>query len=260
MTRMIPIRAGILGGLFLAAGCPSSQTAGSDAALPDGAPGPDAAADGAGGPWRHTILIDGVNDFELAETFSTTTAGYAAYITWDADNLYVGYSGIDIAVDAPDSETKWVLVYVDLDPEVLEGGGAPVGERYNTQEPDFPSAFAPEHYYRWKSNDSFEGLRSWTGTGWTDTAIATDAAVTGEFMELALPRSTLGTLPSFAGVVTLMVNEKDLAEWTYAGLYDGSFTDGYFDADVAAIPITRWLRVDFSATLPPTDPSHMRGD
>ncbi len=239
----------LLAAALLLSGCPSSQSTGGDAGGND-----DAAilADGSTGAWRHTVTIDGVNDFAIAETFSTTTAGYAAYVTWDDSQLYVGYAGADIAVDAPDSETKWVLIYLDTDPD--SATGAATGERYNTQQPGFPSTFHADHYYRWKSNDTFEGLRTFSGTDWTDTPIDTDAMVTGEFMELALPLATLGDPPALS-IITLMLNEKNLFEYTYAGLYTGSFTDGYFDADTAPIPITAALHADFATGTPPTDPS-----
>jgi hypothetical protein len=233
--------------LLLLGGCPSSQSTGGDAAAVDAVPGGDDP-----GPWRHTIVIDGNNDFAVEETFSTTTAGYAAYVTWDDRRLYVGYAGADIAVNAPDSETKWVMVYLDTDPGGSQGSGA--GELYNTQQPGFPDGFLADHYYRWKSNDTFEGLRSWTGSGWTDTPVDTDALVTGEFMELSLSLSALGD-PPVLRLVTFMLNEKDQFEWSYAGLYRGSFTDGYFDAGTEPIPITSVLTIDRQTAPSPTDGS-----
>lgn len=38
----------------------------------------------------HTIPFDGTNEFSADETFSTSTDGYLAYCTWDADYLYLG--------------------------------------------------------------------------------------------------------------------------------------------------------------------------
>ena len=64
----------------------------------------DSAADGsseASTPtaWKHTITIDGTNDFTSDEIFTTTSdaSGYDAYMTWDATKFYVGYKGPDIA-------------------------------------------------------------------------------------------------------------------------------------------------------------------
>jgi len=238
-----------LAALALLAGCPSSQTTGGDAAPLHDAAGAVDASDGA---WRHTITIDGFNDFTVAETFATTTAGYAAYVTWDDTALYVGYSGADIAVNADASETKWVLIYLDSDP--ADASGAAVGEQYNTQQPGFPTGFRADAYYRWKSNDTFEGLRTWNGSGWDDGVITANAMVSGEFVEVAIPWAAVGD-PPVLGLVTLMLNELDQFEWSYAGLYSDNFSDGYYDAGTAPIPVSEWLTIDRSTAAPPTDPS-----
>jgi hypothetical protein len=58
----------------------------------------DAAHDAStsGSAYSHTIMIDGVDDFTPDEAFTTTTATYGAAVTWDATNIYVGYTGDDI--------------------------------------------------------------------------------------------------------------------------------------------------------------------
>src|SRR5688572_10489783 len=76
--------------------------------------------------YRHTIQIDGVDDFLSAEQFPTTSAGYGARVTWDNDNIFVGYSGADLDPAAAETATKWLFVYVDADPGM--GRGALVNE------------------------------------------------------------------------------------------------------------------------------------
>ncbi len=39
---------------------------------------------------NHSLTFDGTNEFTADETFSTSTDGYSAYCTWDADYLYLG--------------------------------------------------------------------------------------------------------------------------------------------------------------------------
>ncbi len=220
---------------------------------PDAAPG-DAVprTDDAALPYRHRIIIDGSNDFTAAETFSTTSPTYATYVSWDESSIYLGFAGDDIATDAPDSATKWVFAYFDVDPG--NGSGAYVGEQYNTQRPAFPSSFASEYYYRWKSDGSLADLQSFAGSSsWNvePTTIAPQGS--GSFVEVAIPRSALGN-PAGVGVVTFMMNEKPMDEWSYAGLYPGSFTDGYYDAEVAGIPLSRYLNIDFASSQLPNDP------
>lgn len=228
-------------------GLPPSDAAGVDGPRVDG----DGSVIGA---YRHTIAIDGTNDFAAADMFDTTSSTYAAFVSWDDTHLYIGYSGDDISTVAPESANKWVLVYVDTDPGF--GSGAVVGEQYNTQAPGFPTNFGAEYYYRWKSDDTFEDLRHYDGA-WSTTASVIDASVNGTYMEVALPLGDLGA-PASVGIVTLMINETSLSEGSYAGLYDGSFADGYYDAASAPIPITRYLHADFASSRAPNDAANER--
>ena len=49
-----------------------------------------------------------------------------------------------------------------------------------------------------------------------------------------------------------MINEKALAEGSYAGIYKGNFTDGY----AANLTLTRYLHADFTSPRVPTDPAN----
>ena len=228
-----------------------SGIAPSDATDRDTLPG---LADG-GAPYRHSIAIDGTNDFAASDTFTTTSASYTAFISWSDTHVFIGYSGDDIATTAPESANKWVLVFLDTDPGFATG--ATIGEQYNTHVPGVTTGFGAEYYYRWKSDDTFEDLQRYQGPAWTMTTSVVNAAVNGAYVEVAIPRADLGS-PDTLGVVTLMINETSLAEGAYAGLYDGSFADGYYDADLAPIPITRYLRADFDSPVAPNDPGNER--
>lgn len=216
----------------------------------DAAPGaPDAGgADATTGPYRHTITVDGENSFTPAETFATTTASYSAYVTWDDDNLYVGYQGGDVAAADPG---KWLLIYIDSDPGGPDGSSE--GERYNTETPSFPPAFAADYYVRWQSSGEVEDLKSWDGQAWqiTDTPVAAQAA--GPVLEVAVPRAALGNPPAL-GLTLLWLNETDQLEAAYGGLYPDSFTDGYH----ATVPVGRYLAVDFASAAAPNAPENRR--
>lgn len=201
----------------------------------------------AGAPYTHTITIDGTNDFSnTAEKFTTTSSSYSAYITWDASALYVGYEGTDIGTSA--SGTKWVLIYLDTDPG--SATGATTGETYTTEAPGFPSGFGAEYYYGWKTDGSFEQYKSYSGSSWTDvTASGITHAKGGNFVEFRIPLSAVGNKSAKLGVVTLMMNQQSGAEASYAGLYSGSFTDGYH----ATVPINYYLQADFTSSLDPND-------
>jgi hypothetical protein len=244
-------------GAALAAGCPAESGSRADAALEDARPADaDPLAPDAPPPYRHTILIDGVDDFTPDESFPTTTASYGAYLTWDGEQLFVGCSGPDAAVTAPDAASKWFFVYLDTDPGT--GLGAYLGEQYNTQQPGFPTGFAAEFYLRWKGDDTLIELESFAGAGqWNVEPVSIERAALGTFREAAIPLAALDH-PGVIGVTTLMMNEKPFGEWSYAGLFTASFTDGYYDAAVGPVPASRYLEILLASSRLPGDPAAER--
>lgn len=221
------------------AGGPDAPRLGPDAAMG----GIDGAFPGDGnGPYRHTINIDGTNDFLSSETFATTSASYKAYVSWDANNIYIGYDGSDIASG---DQHKWLFAYFDTDPG--SGNGAPSGEIYNTETPEFPNGFAPEFYYRWQASQGIEDFKSYDMSGgWTVTGQLVSASVSGTYLEAAIPLSALGN-PQKIGVSIFWINETSQQEAAYGGLYADSFTDGYYKM----IPIAHYLLIDLSSNAAP---------
>ncbi len=184
-----------------------------DAALP---------TDGASSAYAHTIAIDGVNDFSAAETFPTTTPGFAFYAAWDASYVYFGASGNDVRTGA--AATKWWVLYVSRS----AGSGSTTGVRYNTQEPTLP--FAAGAHVRWKTTDDYTNALGWNGTAWTDLALPFSGSVfrsaTTNFVELRLARAALGN-PQVLRVVSALLNEANGSEATFAGAPSTAFVDGY---------------------------------
>ena len=196
------------------------------------------------GPYRHTIALDGVDDFTSGETFGTTSSpAYAARVTWDADTVFVGYSGPDLDPGATDTSAKWLFVYLDTDPGATTGATA--SALYNTQRATFPTGFGAELYARYKCDTTFQEIDGYAAATWTMAAPLTSAR-SGDFVELGIPRSLLGGATS-VGLVTWMINEKPSFEGSYAGLYAANFTDGY----AATLPLTHYLRVDFASMSSP---------
>jgi hypothetical protein len=223
------------------------------AACGDGDPGkptPDArvipdvsTADVVAQPYRHTITLDGVSDFTSSETLATTSATFTAYLAWDDTNLFVGYSGPDLATTTSDAAQKWLFVYLDT-----TAGGEAQSEMYNTQRATLPTGFTADYYARYKVDGTLTSLQQNVSGTWTTTAPAPSVAQASTFVELAIPLSSIGA-GTQVGIVTYMINEKDLAEGTYAGLYSDSFVDGY----ATNMMITRALVADFTAAKQPAD-------
>ena len=228
--------------LFLAACSKATATDMIDAAPKrDAADEPDAST-----AYRHTIQIDGTDDFLSTEQFATTSTGYEARVTWDAANIFVGYSGADLNPATADTATKWLFVYLDVDPSTTNG--AAMNETYNTQRATFPTGFRADYYVRWKCDESLLSLKKYNGAAWADDTSVPPAARGGSFVEIAIPRAVIGASDK-VNVVTWMINEKANAEGTYAGLYAGNFVDGYH----ANLALTRYLKIDFTASRDPND-------
>ena len=245
----MPVRTVALTLAAAAAACANSPSAALDA--PASSDGPRDHPDAPGAPYSHTITLDGSDDFAPGEVFSTTTPGFGANVAWDGSNLYVGYSGPDLATGTVDAATKWLFVFVDADPGT--GTGAGTSLPYNTQHATFPAGFGAEYYLRWKCDGTFTTIEQYdpSSQGWSTTAGTVAYGQAGEFLEVAFPRALLaGALA--AGVVSYMINERDNVESSFAGLYAGNFTDGY----AMDLQTTRYLRADFSSSRPPNDPDN----
>lgn len=217
----------------------------------DGRGNDSADFDGPPGVYAHTIHLDGVDDFTSAEAFATTSGSYAARIAWDADSVYLGYSGDDLSTATADGGTKWLFMYVDS-----AAGGSTTSQQYNTQVATFPAGFAAELYLRWKADGTFTSIEQYdeaSGTWSTAAGSAPPYAQKDTYLEIALPRALLGGAEQ-VGVVTYMLNEKDGAEGTYAGLYEDNFVDGYG----MNLQLAHYLSVDFTGTAQPNDPANER--
>ena len=182
----------------------------------------------------HTITVDGnLSDWNLSEErFNTSSSGYYAWFTWDENNLYLAYQGSDIGSGA--SDTKWVLVYIDTDPQIdpTQGTGTRQAQTYNTQNWTLP--FTANYHLRWKTNDSYINMGRWTGSSWdygTGTGYWTGTKnrnSTDGIVEISIPRANLGN-PTSIYILAYMINEQALSEWTYASWPDNSLDggDGY---------------------------------
>jgi hypothetical protein len=227
------------------AACSKGSASGSVDAPPkhDAPVDPDAVT-----PYRHTIQIDGVDDFLTAEQFPTTSAGYGARVAWDEQQIYIGYSGTDFDPATADAATKWLFVYVDVDPGAANG--ATVNETYRTQSATFPAGFRADFYVRWRCDATLLSLKTFSGGTWME-GTPPQAQRSGTFLELAIPRSVI--VPGdHVSLVAWMINEKDLAESSFAGLYTGNFADGY----ASNLALTKFLKIDFTSPRDPNDPAN----
>lgn len=171
----------------------------------------------------HTIVIDGVNDFEATELLPTSTPGHTGYVAYDDTYLYLGMDSPDLAAD---SDLVWMVAYL--------GGpmGTTTGLGYNTQEPVLP--FNARWHLRWRADDTFGGVLEWGGGEWLDapfTVGMADVAWDGSFMELRVARVDVGA-PAYFDLHLCLLREEILNEASWAAVPSTSFKDGY-DPDYA---------------------------
>lgn len=168
-------------------------------------------------PYSHTITIDGENDFLPTEEFETTSTGYAGFISWDATYLYVGMDGASVGSGA---SKYWFLVYIQGD------GGTTDGLLYNSQQPTLP--FPAKYHIRWKADNSYTNAQVYDTVYWFDGGwdFSGDVFQTDNFIEMRIPFADIGN-PSSPAVHLSMINEHVTEEWTFAGVPNSSFMDGY---------------------------------
>ena len=169
-------------------------------------------------PYSHTITIDGVNDFTVAdEMFQTSSMGYNGYITWDTDYLYLGYKGSDIA----SSNTNYFLnIYLGGTP------GTMTGRMMNTQQPMLN--FSAGHNIIWNTSNTILQSYSYDGSSWITSSLVTpsDISRSSDFVEMRIPLASLGS-PDKLKVHMNMLNATPGGEWSWGAVPSTSFSDRY---------------------------------
>lgn len=206
------------------------------------------------GTTYHTIVIDGNNDFQSDETFSTSSSGYTAYVTWDADNIYLGYSGNDIGNGQ--SNTKWIIFYFDTDAHLdpTYGNGTLNAIGFNTQNWNLP--FRADYMIQIRTDGGYSALKRYNGTGWIDVSPNNMQIFdnnSANFIELKIPKASLNN-PTKIYLLGYFLNEQIGGEWTYASLPDNSLrggdgykNPGYFD---------HWYGFELTNNISPNAPQN----
>jgi hypothetical protein len=202
----------------------------------------------------HTIVIDGNNDFQSDETFSTSSSGYTAYVTWDSDNIYLGYAGYDIG--SGQSNTKWIVFYFDTDAHLdpTYGNGTLNAIGFNSQNWNLP--FRADYMIQIRTDGGFNALKRFNGTSWVDVTPHNmqifDNNVSN-FIEIKIPRASLNN-PTKIYLLGYFLNEQTGGEWTYASFPDNSLRDGdgyknpgYFD---------HWYGFELTNNISPNAPQN----
>ncbi|MHC5054991.1 MAG: hypothetical protein ACYTKD_09785 [Planctomycetota bacterium] len=168
--------------------------------------------------YSHTISIDGVNDFVAGDETFGTTSGTTAYLTYDADKLYIGLDDPAVASGNPDI---YLLIYIGGRPGSESGDGVEYREQRALL--NFEARYCI--YYRF---DDTAGSHVWNdGAGaWEDVggAIGLGHVRNGSYLEMSIPFADIG-YPDPLEIHMSVVTTTFLSEWTASGVPDNSFVD-----------------------------------
>lgn len=171
----------------------------------------------------HTINIDGTNDFSIThEKFTTTSGtGILAYVSWDKEYLYAGFSGSTPAGSITDDNRAFHF-YIDTDPKQnpLLGTGSSAGDAW-LWNPTLP--FTANYHYVFKTTGNEEVKRSYNGSIWQNTTFFTQNWKGSGFWEARIRLSDIGS-PKQINLVAYI--EEDWTGGTICGgLPEGLFTN-----------------------------------
>ncbi len=166
----------------------------------------------------HPIVIDGDLDDWMADELMETEAGtYDLYVTWDADNIYLGLSGAYLGDDPLQDQSFFVCLDTDLIPG--SGAGADGYGQVN-----FDTAlFAPEVCYYFAGGAGWYEWSIWNGASWDWMGWRNDGTyynwpgnpAPNPGSELTIIRSDI-LAPAGVGMVAWLTNEESpilLASW-----------------------------------------------
>lgn len=102
----------------------------------------------------HTLIIDGINDFQTESELIDVQA-HSLYITWDANNLYIGFYDLDLNADGD--------LFVNIDTDQTPGSGATSGSWGRV---DFANPYLPEYQIAIEGGGGSMQVNNWTGTAW----------------------------------------------------------------------------------------------
>ncbi len=147
----------------------------------------------------HSILVDGSNDF-FADTEWMEQSADSLFITWDSQNLYIGFNGQDLS-------TGDFFVYIDTD--LAAASGAP---RNAWGRVGFGSAHRPEFELSVEGGGNSMQINSWAGS-WSYTQYGDHDGTSYEgwsgnpMSEFRVPWSELGNPAGIA--IAASVSQED---------------------------------------------------
>jgi Secretion system C-terminal sorting domain len=165
------------------------------------------------GTTYHTITINGTDDFDTDENFSTSSGGFTGYVTWDASNLYVGMNGSDVSYSGT---AKVVFIYIDTDPQLTPTSG--IGSTNSISwgiTNTLP--FTANYGFYWKNSWEW-GLRKYDDFSSNITYSGGSPGRNGEMVEFKIPFSDIGSPSQIYFVMYFQDSDNGALNWVWANV------------------------------------------
>jgi len=159
------------------------------------------------GSTPHTIIIDGTNDFD-ADTELMDVDLYSLYISWDNQNLYVGFKGLDLNGGGD--------LFVNIDTDQASGSGAPSGSwgrvtypaqcraEYQVCIEGGGGSIQLNHYanglWHYPASNNCQSYEGWSGN---------------DFTEILVPWASLGNPAGVALSVHVSAEDSQVVPYTF---------------------------------------------
>lgn len=214
----------------------------------------------------HIILIDGTNDFDT-ETQVIAVGDYTLYLTWDNNNMYIGFETLDLNGGGD--------LFVNIDTDQTSGSGAPSGSwgrvNYTSQYRaeyqvaieggggsiqlnnfsggswNYPGGSGTNSYEGWEQNGLTEISIPWSSIG-NPTGVALSVHVSEEDAQVVTaafpPQNPIGNKPTFTHVYAFYPPY----------IYGDMPLSGMMPKDVITLPnqspeIVSWLPEDLNQVI-----------
>jgi PKD repeat protein len=147
----------------------------------------------------HTIVIDGTNDFDT-ETEVIAVGDYTLYLTWDNNNMYIGFETLDLNGGGD--------LFVNIDTDQTAGSGAPSGSwgRVN-----YASQYRAEYQVAIEGGGGSIQLNNFTGGSWNYPGSSGTDSYEGwsgnGLTEISIPWSAIGNPTGIA--LSVHVTQED---------------------------------------------------
>ncbi|MBC8490299.1 MAG: hypothetical protein H8D45_30150 [Bacteroidetes bacterium] len=157
----------------------------------------------------HTIVIDGFNEF-IVESELIETQAHSLYISWDNDNLYIGFHFLIFDTEGD--------MLINIDTDQTPGSGASLG---SWTQVDFIDPYLPEYQVAIDHAD-YSTFNNWDGVGWNINfdIVSFYIGWSGNdgYTEMRIPWSDLGNPSGIAISAHISEEESDIVTEAFPSL------------------------------------------